>query len=372
MAKDSRDCRLIDYVETVLAPFDEVSFCPVDSAVLAQLAMVRVERVVSGEDESLGPRDLLLAERFDGMFAGFEPELDKQLLFAAAASPRFRHLRIGDARALFDPGREMQFAAMTFTCPGIFTYVAFRGTDASFTGWNEDFNMGWMWPVPGQAEAVRYLADVAARHAGALIVGGHSKGGNLAVYAAAMAAPAVRDRIVRVYCHDGPGFRPEAFAGGEYARIAGRVHKTVPVESVVGVLLEDGDDFGVVESDGRGAEQHSLFRWHVDPDAGDFVYAKKLADSSAFWRQTMRRWVEESDVAELERIVDALFRALAASGEEDATAIIGGGPRAVSAFVEMARNVAPDDRAVLLKAFGSLGGAAARTLGKAGRGTFAK
>ena len=119
------------------------------------------------------------------------------------------------------------------------------------------------------------------------------------------------------------------------------MHKTVPVESVVGVLLEDGDDFGVVESDGRGAEQHSLFRWHVDPDAGDFVYAKKLADSSAFWRQTMRRWVEESDVAELERIVDALFRALAASGEEDATAIIGGGPRAVSAFVEMARKRRP-------------------------------
>ena len=87
MAKDSRDCRLIDYVETVLAPFDEVSFCPVDSAVLAQLAMVRVERVVSGEDESLGPRDLLLAERFDGMFAGFEPELDKQLLFAAGREP---------------------------------------------------------------------------------------------------------------------------------------------------------------------------------------------------------------------------------------------------------------------------------------------
>ena len=367
MATDSGDCRLIDYVETVFAPFDEVPFGPVDSAVLSQLAMVRAEQVVSGEGEVLGPRDLLLAERFDGLFAGFEFELDKRLLFAAAASPRFRRLRIGDVRALFDPDREMQFAAMTLTCPDAFTYVAFRGTDASFTGWNEDFNMGWMWPVPGQAEAVRYLEDVAARHTGALIVGGHSKGGNLAVYAAAKAVPAVQDRIARVYCHDGPGFRPEAFAEGEYARIAARVHKTVPVESVVGVLLEDGDDFGVVASDGRGAEQHSLFKWHIDAGTGDFVYAKKLADTSAFWRQTMRRWVEESDVAELERIVDALFRTLASSGEEDATAIIGGGPRAVAAFVEMARNVDPDDRAVLLRAFGALGSAAARTLGKAGR-----
>ncbi len=110
MATDSRNCRLIDYVETVFAPFDEVPFCPVDSAVLAQLAMVRVEQVVSDEDESLGPRDLLLAERFDGMFAGFEPELDKRLLFAVAASPRFRCLRIGDARALFDPDRPRRCA----------------------------------------------------------------------------------------------------------------------------------------------------------------------------------------------------------------------------------------------------------------------
>ena len=130
-----------------------------DSAVLSQLAMVRVECLAP--TRPIAPHELLRAERFEELLGvGLEPDLLKRLLFAVCASPRFRGLAIDGAQSVFDPKRETQFAAMTFSWAGTvrdgngarFSYVAFRGTDASLTGWNEDFNMGWTWTVPGQAE----------------------------------------------------------------------------------------------------------------------------------------------------------------------------------------------------------------------------
>ena len=361
---------LIEYVETEMRTFDEAPLGPVDSAVLSQLAMVQVECLAP--TRPIAPHELLRAERFEELLGvGLEPDLLKRLLFAVCASPRFRDLAIDGAQSVFDPKRETQFAAMTFSWAGAvrdeggarFSYIAFRGTDASFTGWNEDFNMGWTWPVPGQAEAVCYLERIAASHEGDLFVGGHSKGGNLAVYAAAKASEAVQARVRRVYSHDGPGFRSEAVGPDEFGRIADRVHKTVPRESVVGVLLETRDDFRVVESRGHGVDQHSLFNWEIDPAAGDFAYAEKLADTSVFWRDTMREWVETSTLEELEETVDALFRALGDSGEADVRTILAGGPKALSALLEAARSLDERDRATLRRAFGSLGSAAARTLG---------
>ena len=134
------------------------------------------------------------------------------------------------------------------------------------------------------------------------------------------------------------------------------------------MLLEARDDFHVVESRGHGVDQHSLFNWEIDPAAGDFAYAEKLTDTSVFWRDTMREWVETSTLEELEETVDALFRALGDSGEADVRTILAGGPKAVSALLEAARSLDERDRATLRRAFGSLGSAAARTLG-GGRAT---
>lgn len=357
---------LLDYVETEFRTFDEVPLGPVDSAVISQLSMLRVECLAPSRQVS--PRELLLAERFGELLgACLEPDLLKRLLFAVSASPRFRDLSIDDVRSMFDAERETQFAAMTFSWKNgkerRFSYIAFRGTDTSLTGWNEDFNMGWMWPVPGQAEAVRYLEECAASHDGPLFVGGHSKGGNLAVYATAKAKRDTLGRIRRTYNHDGPGFRTEAVSVHELDRVAEIVHKTVPRESIVGMLLETHDNLHVVESRGHGVDQHSLFNWEIDSETRDFVYAEKLADSSMFWRGAMREWVEKSTLAELEETVDALFRALESSGEADVKTILAGGPKTVGALLETARSLDEHDRSVLRRAFGSFGNAVARTIG---------
>ena len=217
---------ILDYLGTEFASFEEKPFNPVDSAALSQFCMVRAEGIVPPLRERkafgrlgtivknlLSPSgrpahflDTLRAEHYEHMFSGLIPGRVKENMLALAASPRFRDMVIRDYLSLFDTERQTQFAAMTFVYKKEFAYVGFRGTDTSITGWRENFNMCYTAPVPAQEQAARYLEAVAPHLPRRLFVGGHSKGANLALYAALNASAAVQDRIERVYTHDGPGF----------------------------------------------------------------------------------------------------------------------------------------------------------------------
>lgn len=281
--------------------------------------------------------DLLRAELFPTMFSGMHAAQMKQQLFLMAASPRYRDLLIYDHVAAFDEVLDMQFAATTFVCPGQFVYVGFRGTDTTLTGWREDFNMAYMVPVPAQDVAARYLAAVAAdaRVPGPIILGGHSKGGNLAEYAALTAAPAVQDRIAHVYNHDGPGFMPDTFSTADYVPLAGRMTKQVPEDSMVGILMTSQMPVQVVRASGRGFEQHSVYRWEVaaapagkrlGTDAeGAFVTLSVLPERTLRRAQALGQWLASMDGEERKRTVDALFNALKAAGITDAAQLFEGG-----------------------------------------------
>ena len=148
-----------------------------------------VENLLSPARSAVRFADALRAELYPSMFTGLDPHRVKENLLALAASPRFRDMRVRDYLSLFDTDRQTQFAAMTFVHRKDFAYVGFRGTDTSFTGWRENFNMAYTAPVPAQEQAARYLQAVAPRAPKRVYVGGHSKGGNLAVYAALKAPP---------------------------------------------------------------------------------------------------------------------------------------------------------------------------------------
>ena len=249
---------ILDYLGTEFASFEEKPFNPVDSAALSQFCMVRAEGIVPPLRERkafgrlgtivknlLSPAgrpahflDTLRAEHYEHMFSGLIPGRVKENMLALAASPRFRDMVIRDYLSLFDTERQTQFAAMTFVYKKEFAYVGFRGTDTSITGWRENFNMCYTAPVPAQEQAARYLEAVAPHLPRRLFVGGHSKGANLALYAALHASAAVQDRSERVYTHDGPGFKAGAFSPDDWRKLDGRIHRTVPQDSVIGMLME--------------------------------------------------------------------------------------------------------------------------------------
>ncbi|MCI2240818.1 Mbeg1-like protein [Adlercreutzia faecimuris] len=361
---------LLDYLDTQFATFEREPFNPLDAAALTQFAMVRGKGVIPALHEradfadvrtvvrnALGPRrrpahfcDLLRAEDFPTMFTGLDPDRLKQNLFALAASPRFRAMTASAYLSLFDVERETQFAAVTLTYKRDFAFIGFRGTDTSRTGWKEDFNMTFSAPVPAQEQALRYLETMAPHLPRRIYLGGHSKGGNLAEYAALKASPAVQERLERVFILDGPGFKDGLFTAEDYAPVLGKLHKVVPESSLVGILLDSQAPLRVAPSSAKGIAQHSVFTWEVDDGDHDFRYLDDLPDATKDTAATLRVWLSRYDDAERQQVVEALFRAIDASGAEDALDFLAGGPHALGLLTNAALRVDGADRAVVFDA----------------------
>ena len=170
---------------------------------------------------------------------------------------------------------QTQFCAMTYVLEDKNIYLAYRGTDATIVGWKEDLNLAFSRPLNSQKLATEYMNQVAGYIAGEFYAGGHSKGGNLAVYAAMNCKEETREKLLRVFNHDGPGFRPEIRQQGHYEEIKDRIVKFIPRSSLVGTILEDQRDFEILESYGVGMLQHNAYSWKVEGNA--FVRAQNMS-----------------------------------------------------------------------------------------------
>jgi len=303
---------IITYTQENFDTFDVRSFNSVDSLILSTVAYIHFPDVISGLEDWKGIRlqEVYCAEHFEEMFHGFSMAADTQKLFTAlAASPRFRDIRVMGYTEQFDLVTEKQFSAVTFQIKPDLCYISFRGTDSTFVGWKEDFNMAFKVPIPSQEEAVRYIEKAAFYCPGKLYVGGHSKGGNLAVYAAAMCHENVQSRIERVFSHDGPGFLAETLASREFQQISSRIEKTIPQSSIVGILFEDQEDYRIVKSNQVGGIlQHDQFTWLLEDN--DFIYLEELTRDAKYTDRTLKDWLNRISEEDRERFVDSLYSVL--------------------------------------------------------------
>ena len=307
---------MVEYVETQLDALSERPLGDVDSLVLSWLAYWRIAPEAREARTTRGAelRDLYDARAFtENTVVITDEACCRHLLAALVASPRFRRLRIANYVEDTDEAREKQFSAMTLRLPGNVTYVAFRGTDNTVVGWKEDFNLAFEQAIPSQLSACAYLEKVARLTRGPLYVGGHSKGGNLAVYAAMNCKPGVRERIVAAFSHDGPGFTDEAMAVPSWAEASHLIKKTLPRSSVIGMLFERQEDFTVVESASVGIMQHDPFSWVVE--GTDFCQVGELAFGATLFDQGLNNWVGAMSSAEREHFIETLFSILKAGGE---------------------------------------------------------
>lgn len=302
----------IEYVEAEMEDFNSKEFCSVDGLALSQLSYVNLDNMVPGLDtfsSSMRIGDLLRAECFEAMFKGlFFPDSNKKLLFALAASPRFRDIRVSYYTNKFDFAEEKQFSAVTFFLPDQTTFIAYRGTDMTLIGWKEDLNMAFKSPIPAQEEGATYLNLIGEKIKGPLRIGGHSKGGNVAVYSAMNCHPEIQDRIINIYSFDGPGFKDSIFQKQEFLNIKDKIIKILPQSSIVGMLLQSQESYKVVSSTQWGAIQHDPFSWVIDGD--DFHYVKNVSNSSINMNRTLNQWLNTLTDKEREHYVDALYSAL--------------------------------------------------------------
>lgn len=226
------------------------------------------------------------------------------LLEDMVCGARFRGTKVVHFREVFDKEKVQQFAALVFLLPDGTKYVSFRGTDLSITGWKEDFLMSFTAETEGAKEAVSYLNEVAACVEGDLILGGHSKGGNFAMFAAAFAEDAVKERIRKVYNNDGPGFREEIVRSAAYRELLPKITNIVPQTSIIGRLLSNEAAHTVVKSTAAGIFQHDVTTWEVTKDK--FVRAEPDAFSD-FVEKSLGTWLETMDDEARKSLVETAF-----------------------------------------------------------------
>ena len=265
-----------------------------------------------------------------------------ELLQKAAQCARFQNVRVWGFTRRTDGERAEQFAAVSFgVMPGL-AYTAFRGTDNTLLGWREDFNMSFMEEVPAQRDAAGYLRRIAGEFDGSLQVGGHSKGGNLAVYAAVRQEPAVRARIQAVFNNDGPGFRAEMLTDPGYVELLPRIRTVVPQSSVIGMLLEHSEEYTVVKSDAIWAVQHDAMSWQVL--GGRFVRLQSVTPNSQLTDRSLKKWLEDKDPKSRALFVDTLFTVVDSTGAKTLSELTEKGMRSALAMLRSVKGLDRETR----------------------------
>ena len=299
--------------------FRQSPFQEVDSLIFSTLSYVEFELLSLVIDETNSVTIGQAGEEFARLNADemrspgrIIPVAIYELFDEMSRAQRYRDLKLSCYVNQVDEEHEKQFAAIVIELSEHEFYIAFRGTDDTLVGWKEDFNMSFKAPVPSQEQALAYLNRVAMQKNGFIRMGGHSKGGNLAAYAAAYASGVVRDRILSVHNFDGPGFAAEVLGKEQIDIISRMVDTIVPQSSVIGMLFEHEEPYHVVASTAHGIMQHDPFSWEVMGKS--FVYVDDISASSYKFDATLRRFILSMNAAEKEEFVDTLFLVLGETG----------------------------------------------------------
>lgn len=331
--------------------FMEKPINDVDSLVLCQFCYLKFDGLVplvTENRKSVTLQEIFAHPDYEKLYADERYEKDNRALFEALLhSRRFQHMKMNCYINIVETEWETQFSAITFLLEDSTMYIAYRGTDETIVGWKEDFNMAFQSPVPGQAYAAKYLNMVTGRLYNRFYVGGHSKGGNLAVYAAMNCTPQVQERIIKIYSMDGPGFRKEVLKKYRYDEIADRIVKILPHSSMVGMLFETSPNYKVVESKTFGLLQHNPYTWLIEGD--DFVYVKDLYESRRFADDTLNEWVESMDEEQRKIFVDTLYQVVSASKAENLIDLTADWKKSMNGIVAALREVDDETKQMLKK-----------------------
>ena len=306
-------------------PFSTIGVGEVDNMIFSQICYIDFKRIVPASFSARPVSFLSAAKRYvqthkgEPINLGFimPPEVVTTLT-KAARSARFSSTSVIGYVNKVSGADQIQFSAMTFLVGDSEMFIAFRGTDDTIIGWKESLNMSFLSPIPAQTEAVRYVEKAARAFPDRKIyVGGHSKGGNLAVFGAVKCAQDVNRRIVAIYNNDGPGF-DKGFIGSEsYSATRDRIHTLVPQTSIVGMLLEHEDRYDVVQSSMTGLLQHNAFSWAVQ--GSTFIRNASITAESRKIDRTLKQWMNEISAEERKKTVDSLYEILASTNAKTLT-----------------------------------------------------
>ncbi len=294
---------------------EDVPLNEVDAALLARFSYFPFRKVYYASKESLGSLCRVMKTYPESEFQFKE---DREIVEALVDSERFSSLPVTDIERHHDEKMEIQFSAVTIHLPNNALFLSFSGTDGTLLGWKENFNMSFQDNIPSQCTALSYAARAIKDHPDleAIYLGGHSKGGNLATYAAVCIPEKYRHLIKGVYNFDGPGFSTTFIAEHSYEEMDPIIHTIMPSGSMFGRMLEHSETCDIIESSLNNAWQHDMYTWLVEGPR--FVRAEKTTDGSELIYNSVRHLAEETTPKQREMVVTLVYSIAAANASTPA------------------------------------------------------
>ena len=329
--------------------FEQSQFNEVDNLILACFSYVNLDGI-SAVTKQKGIGLKKLTKEFMKLHTMKELEADKSFIRLApfmmmemAKSVRFGKCVVRNYVNDIVTEAEQQFAAMEIVLEDGTSYVSFRGTDDTIIGWKEDFNLS-TGVVPAQKRAIEYLQKISEHTDGMLRVGGHSKGGNLAIYGSVMCKSA-HEKILEIYSNDGPGFSREFQELPEMKEMMPKIIRIIPEYSIIGTLLEHEKEPVIVASSSKGLLQHDGFSWEVQGPA--LVRRDSLNKTALRFIEILHKWIDGMDTEQKRLLIEDLFATLQASGYENLSEVQSGGLKSLAAMVKRVEKFATESRGMM-------------------------
>ena len=351
--------------------FEQSPFNPVDNIIFSHLVYLPLNDIVPGPDVRGGMSIAGAAEQIAQRQRDDPSFLDDQIVVEAAAlvhamgmAPRYKNCQLCGFADQTDLIQEKQFCAVSVVIGKKILetslLVVYRGTDVNLVGWKEDFNMSLSEPVPSQREAVNYLERMAGRTKGPLRLAGHSKGGNLAIFAAARCRKETKRRIVAVYSNDAPGFHQHFLESQDYQAIHHRIVSFVPQSSLVGMLFKHGKKAAIVQSTETGLKQHDLCTWEVM--GNDLVRADELSRESILVNNILRDWINEMENEQRRRFIEAIYTIVTANHARSISDLSSDWLQSIVSIINSLKNIDEPTKKLIGKSIGDLFWAARKNI----------
>ena len=288
--------------------FVEMPFNDVDGFILAELSMINFEHLLD-KRSTMALKDIIIANYKKVIYGSPDSRANGVMLKRMMASKRFQNLKVGFPKRMFGEEVANQFYAVTFILPDDTVYISFRGTDITLVGWKEDFYLTFMDDIPSYYQALEYTESIFAMLPdNKFIVGGHSKGGHLAFYAALNMKPEYCKRLIKAISYDGPGFRNGIEGYLNYESVKDKLKKYLTHRDLVGMVYTDIPNTTIVYSTGVLLGGHDPFTWKLDSKTGEYITREKRTKRSENFMVATNMWLKEMSHEDKLLGCEALFK----------------------------------------------------------------
>ena len=319
--------------------FKQAKLNEIDKIIFARFSYLPFKEITLDKKDSIAT----IAIKMKGLSLDrFIWKADKEFITKLGQTKRFKDLRVTDYKEIFDLQAEKQFAAVTIWLSHRLKYISFRGTDMSLVGWKEDFNMSFMKDIPSQKEAVKYLNTIGKRYFNKLIIGGHSKGGNIAVYSAIFCKDKIKRKIIEIINADGPGFDGTIIKSKNYLKISKKIKTYIPQSSIIGRLLEHEEDYEIIHSIEKGLMQHDIFSWQIE--GTKLKRIERLTNESQFVNKVVRDWLQNTTPEQRKNFVNIIYDVLISTEAKDFNDFGVDTLNKISTAIKSYKNIEKEDR----------------------------